>query len=164
MSNYGLTEDGRFVLKRICEDGMLELDGSITGDGRIIPIYMLFSTDTGVGAEALDSRDIGSADTGVGAEALGSRDIGSADTGAGTDVISELLGVLLDTDVGVGSEELIMLLAELESSDVGVGVEAGEITIWIYLLLKLLQTKEISMKLSHEKLLNMKLSQKQQRG
>lgn len=50
--SYGITEDGRISWAGICEDGRIALDGSLIGDGRIIPIFMIFSEDAGV---AMDS-------------------------------------------------------------------------------------------------------------
>jgi hypothetical protein len=47
MISYGFTEEGKFVLEDICEDGRAVLSGSITGDGRIVPIFMIFSSDIG---------------------------------------------------------------------------------------------------------------------
>ena len=81
MSNYGITEDGKLVLADICEDGKTELDGSIIGDGRITPIYMLFSEEVGAGQEL-----------------LGSRSLGAQETGTGADVISEQLATLQSSE------------------------------------------------------------------
>jgi hypothetical protein len=103
------------------------------------------------------------------------------DEGMGVDEILELALSGYD-DSGLGSDDLKALLVAVQESDTGTGVEDSSVAISLYLLLKLLQTKEISMKLSndgllnmklihekllnmkltHEKLLNMKLSQKQQ--
>ncbi|MEA3357497.1 MAG: DUF2341 domain-containing protein, partial [Patescibacteria group bacterium] len=96
------------------------------------------------------------ADTGIGADAilnsLSSRL--EADTGVGVDALISLLEVIAkySSDTGVGIYALVDLLAAISSSDTGVGVENQEVSIWQYVLLKLklLQKKELNMRLSQE--------------
>ena len=52
MVNYGISEDGRLALEDLCGDGRVALNGFLIEDGRSILVYMVFSSDTGMGSEA----------------------------------------------------------------------------------------------------------------
>jgi hypothetical protein len=51
-------------------------------------------------------------------------------------------------DSGLGSDDLKALLVAVQESDTGVGKEASAVEIYIYLLLKLIQDKRVTLKLS----------------
>jgi hypothetical protein len=131
MANYGITEDGRIALEYVCEDGEVELDGSIIGDGRIVSVYMLFSDDTGTATEALGSRSLGAQETGAGidtiAELLSTRS--DSDTGAGVDALISILKIIAktDSDTGTGVDVISEQLAALIQAETGAGVEAETI-------------------------------------
>lgn len=131
-------------------------------------VHVLYSTDVGVGADTRASllAELLKVDIGEGIESLGSRLFGLADVGAGLDAISEQLVTMLKTEIGSGVEEsslvlkgsdsgvgedmLSELLASLSSTDSGSGLDAALGIIWVFLLLKLVQERQIYMTLSQE--------------
>ncbi len=128
------TEDGKHVFDELSEDGRIAIEHTIVEDGR-----MLYG-----------DADIKSSDAGSGVDVLSSRFLDSSDVGTGTDALVELLATILQSDEGTGTDAWSALLAELTGSDEGTGVETETATLILYLLLKLMQEKELNIELSQE--------------
>ena len=133
-----------------------------TGTGAEEEIVGLKDSEVGNGIGAisdllgeLEDSEVGS---GIGAisDLLG--ELEDSEVGSGIGAISDLLGELEDSDLGVGIDSLRSLLAAIDDSDLGSGIETE--CVWVYLLLKLLQKKELNVLASQkEKKLKLKLSQ-----
>jgi len=79
------------------------------------------SSDTGSGAESLDSKLSSAAETGSGAESLGSRLFGAAETGSGTGASSLLAALTGTEETGLGSEFAAKIFSTFDS---GSGIDA----------------------------------------
>jgi len=79
------------------------------------------SSDTGSGAESLDSKLSSAAETGSGAESLDSRLFGAAETGSGTGASSLLAALTGTEETGLGSEFAAKIFSAFDS---GSGIDA----------------------------------------
>jgi len=123
----------------------------------------IIESDLGSGADETSSltAEVENADVGIGADAilvsLSSRL--ETETGIGVDALVSIVNVKFSSDTGVGQDDWAVLAA-IKDSDTGEGVESSIMVVWIYLLLKLLQKKGLSIELSQKKKgLNIELSQ-----
>lgn len=150
-------------------------DVGVGADAATVVLCSRSEADVGTGEEEAVGIGINESDVGAGVDDLLDLLLSAADVGVGIDSASELRGFINDTELGVGIEAsnilaeleqsdfgagidiLADLLAEIQESDSGSGIEAT--LVWVYLILKLLQKKELNLKLLQKKELNLKLSQ-----
>jgi hypothetical protein len=150
-------------------------DAGVGADTATVVLCSRSEADVGTGEEEAVGIGINESDIGVGVDDLLVLLLSAADVGMGIDSASELRGFINDTEIGIGIEasnllaeleqsdfgaavdNLADLLAEIQESDSGSGIEAT--LVWVYLILKLLQKKELNLKLLQKKELNLKLSQ-----
>ena len=134
-----------------------------TGSGLEEATIGLASTDSGIGSDVVSAL-VGAlidSDIGAGVDAI-STILGAlkgSDTGAGVDAISDILAMIEESDIGVGVDNLSAILAAVQESDSGSGIESEITTIYIWLMLKLLQKKGLNIEMLQKKALNLKLSQ-----